>query len=767
MSINEKDLKKNFIPVEGKTTIANALDRLRRAGASDSWLILIKHSKNAYSAMRVGDLVKYRKRMGTSIYDHRFADIVKKPLKVQPVQQTEMGIGQARTLANRSLPKVLPVLNGPKVIGYISPVYLGGGGTTHNFHALYEEKHEGDAVDMAEHFVVDNKPSAKSGRYVNLCVQHHPDGDILAKENSLATGRNYALRMDIGRLSPHTIITGRKLQFPDENLPPSTEGWWLDVVVDSKDFRLDKVQYDLFLPTTGRSWACSCKPGQGKHTCDENERSKYLIIPIQAPDKLGLASLRLAIYFHGSISTQPLGSDRSHNHLIQSLLFTADIAAEERAGIPHTAVIDFTLASRLTDLDYLPHRGLNILTNDNHDGTHSFIVKGKMGEPISFVLNLDQIGRSLELVRQALADIHFKTFKGVLGSKPDPKNLLNDHNGKTQTELIEDLKNLAILGSDLWNALITDRPRLSRDLRLNILKDPTTIQVGRLAKSNFVFPWAMVYDIPNDGDYDKLENCQLLKEWDDKNSPIFVPGGDCKYKDLHGTNTLCPYGFWGIKHKIEQPPSVPEDWNLALTIVGVAPLDMAIGYSTNLDGRLTNSHIQTLENRLSDFSINLYASLDDYAEAMGNTALEVIYFYGHGMHDTRLGAKPYLEIGVGDKFFPNKITTLRDTKWQADHWQKTSPLVFINGCHTVEITPEELVSFVDAFAGAYAAGVIGTEITIDQFMAGEAAEIFFSMFKDHKSVGDALQQMRLYFLSKGNLLGLAYTPYCSADLKLV
>jgi hypothetical protein len=93
--------------------------------------------------------------------------------------------------------------------------------------------------------------------------------------------------------------------------------------------------------------------------------------------------------------------------------------------------------------------------------------------------------------------------------------------------------------------------------------------------------------------------------------------------------------------------------------------------------------------------------------------------------------------------------------------------VFINGCHTAELTPELLVSFVDSFIGAYASGVIGTEVLLHQQIAGEAAEEFLMQLQNKLSVGQALREMRLHFLSKGNLMGLAYTPYCSAKLTLV
>jgi hypothetical protein len=96
-------------------------------------------------------------------------------------------------------------------------------------------------------------------------------------------------------------------------------------------------------------------------------------------------------------------------------------------------------------------------------------------------------------------------------------------------------------------------------------------------------------------------------------------------------------------------------------------------------------------------------------------------------------------------------------------------LVILNGCHTTQLTPLSPVNFVDTFAAARAGGVIGTEIALAQGTASEAIELFLDGFAgdDGVGVGEAVRRMRLALLSKGNLLGLGYTAYCSADLRLV
>ncbi len=102
-------------------------------------------------------------------------------------------------------------------------------------------------------------------------------------------------------------------------------------------------------------------------------------------------------------------------------------------------------------------------------------------------------------------------------------------------------------------------------------------------------------------------------------------------------------------------------------------------------------------------------------------------------------------------------------------WKTSQPLVFINACHSLEIHPETVVGYVDAFvASGQAAGVIGTEARVNQELAMEFARRFFELILSPSSktatAEGALRQTRLEFLADGNLFGLLYTPHCWADL---
>jgi hypothetical protein len=135
-----------------------------------------------------------------------------------------------------------------------------------------------------------------------------------------------------------------------------------------------------------------------------------------------------------------------------------------------------------------------------------------------------------------------------------------------------------------------------------------------------------------------------------------------------------------------------------------------------------------------------------------------VYFYCHGGRTTR---EPYLGVGQKERIFP---TELRGWKVR---WTTCRPLVFINGCHTADLTPTDLVSFNASFSRCRAAGVIGTEISVPETLARYVARSFFEQLVARKKVGEIIRQARLALLERYNPLGLVYTPYCSADLQVV
>jgi hypothetical protein len=579
-------------------------------------------------------------------------------------------------------------------------------------------------------------------RYLNLAVADDRH-ELVPRSRTLVPEQSYLLRIEIGSLAPESVVEN-PVEFPDELLEPSSpEGYWLEVVAASSDLDVAPALHRFFLPFAGASWVCACAGPE--HVCAEGERARYLYVPFATREANPDASLRCTVYHR--------------NNAVQSVSVQLVVGdGSELPGGAQRAVVDYTLSRHFAELERLAPRRVNVLANESPGGTHRIVVKDD-DRAVPVDLTESAVGDVLEAVRAALRRISLGTNGEV--------SQYDEENRKPTKELVADLGRLAALGSYFWTAVVPhedDRVHLGAKLQRR-----ATIQASRVTK--VVFPWAVVYDIPREFNA-PWQPCPLLERWEEASDALTSYPDDCPFAAEHRINVLCPYGFWGFKHVIEQPPS-PHRGVLATAIRAPARARVAVARSLALDEDVTEDHLAALRGSFGDrFAIADCASRAELREALADPALPLVYFYCHGkwaeLGETSLRV-PYLEIGTADVIGPNDFAAWsRDGGWGEQHWREVSPLVFINGCHTVELTPEGIVSFVEALAGMNAAGVVGTEISVAQEVASEIAERFYTQLAGATatSVGTALHRTRIDMLRKGNVTGLVYTPFCSMDLVL-
>jgi hypothetical protein len=572
---------------------------------------------------------------------------------------------------------------------------------------------------------------APERRVVNLAVLRS-DFRRIPADRPLEPAKDHFLRLDIGPPGRDSVVRA-PTAFPVQHLPPSTTGHWLEVGVASAEFSVAAEIFHLFLPRRGPSWVCPCEPG-GPHTCRPGQREPFLLIPVRTPGS-GSASLRVAVWFLTSV--------------VQSLVLVADVGTEGA----HAAHVDYTLTEDLTDLDEVEPRAVSVVTNARHDGTHALVFNAGSGE-VGFTLAEGQLITAMDELRGLLLDVHIERIGNSRKSRLDKRN------GKPPKAFAADLERLARAGWRLWAALFAQQ----REAMVAALGTAATIQVARVPSSMFVYPWSCVYDLPLDA---VPELCPMVAEWEGGAPLLDGYPTECPYHERHRPkDTLCPFGFWGVRHRIEQPSSTGGR-RMPRTVQAPADPEVVLVRSTALDERLARDHAAGVQAALPGFRLTEVTSRDGACAELAAHDLALVEFYCHGRGEPE---RHWLEVGRDEQIHPEQIATWTVTDWlpMDRHWSTSAPLVVLNGCHTAELTPQSPVSFVDQFAAANAGGVVGTEVTLEQPMAGEAAERLLRHFAGGDvGVGEALRRMRLDLLAKGNLLGLAYTAYCSADLKLV
>jgi hypothetical protein len=308
---------------------------------------------------------------------------------------------------------------------------------------------------------------------------------------------------------------------------------------------------------------------------------------------------------------------------------------------------------------------------------------------------------------------------------------------------------------------------------------PAVLHVARPAGVGLSVPWAYLYTIGIDSAYAAngfrdVPLCPLVADWDGSSTLVTEDLTSCPQAGTvsHASNLLCPFGFLGLRHDIEQLSSSQRP---VLSIEAPAGSRVVIAETAyQVSAAALGAHVTMLRDtvaaRLPGVSCLETTSKATLAELI-SADLPLVYFYCHGERPN--AASPETFLGIGKREWvtaPDFMSWVQDAYLRSGLrvWDQVRPLVFINACHSAEIDPRALFNYVDAFVGVgNAAGVIGTEVRVHQDLAMRFAQAFFGeLLADGGTVGVALRRARLRFLAGGNLFGLNYTPYCWADLTI-
>jgi hypothetical protein len=646
----------------------------------------------------------------------------------------------------------------------------------------------------------------KAPRVLNAGFADPQQQAIVEPRTPLVANREYDFIMDIGpRWNKISTLVKGNSGFPEKALElDEDDGYLIHVVFISEDLEPPVASNWLWVPQrTGRSFPYDI----------ENQRKA---------GKSGPIALRLKIPSMEEVdeTVKQLRGRLSlyhRNNLIQSALVTAGVARTPDVvlEVDNVVQVDFVLSGTIQDLNRLATRAIkfteedataehpvavNITMNSDGGDGHRVLVRQFDENPSSTNSNspigwtpYDPIAafNTLDRARDDLkACFYTRDGKGkvMLDSAKQPVVGLNKDNGKNKTQFLLDLRTLARLGDTLFNKAFGNvRPvgnwktlaQWTQSLQQTLLTS-SVIQVARTAPANYVFPWGLIYQYPlpepNDDD---LWFCKVMNEWSDDGKRTAPLATSCPFKDesWHLENIVCPYGFWGLNHIIEQPLSALRKLDDGTYTLGETPdkigfgssLDLSMGVTHDLEQADLKAHISRL-GQIQKMRIHPPDPADDMDKVRAMLkSTSIVYFLCHGEYDAQ-EQEPYLGIGLRDSNRVHRIYPKTLHGWARTNdfnaWHDRHPLVFINGCHTANLKPGEVLNFVTAFNFAGASGVIGTEVAVILPVATEISESLFSKIASGISVGQAMREVRWELANKGNVLGLAYTLYCLADLRV-
>lgn len=602
---------------------------------------------------------------------------------------------------------------------------------------LPEASIERFGVDHYYGAAVLDRADAVDTRHVNTLIAE--SGTEVAPDGPLNTATDYDVLVHIGRYDHRSLLPHGHSRFPAEFLPD--RGLWLRAVLVGDRAGTEAERW-CYLPREGESFACGCPP-EGEHQPD-CVPSRWTRLPFRTPAAAGDVHYQVLIYYGIAIV---------HTH---SLDLPVGLV-----GRQPTATVTFQLTRDYADLDdRLDHHAASFFVSD---ADAKLVVNQASGPVVAFDLHENAADVASLRARDLLYRIHY----------PKPgQNVYDEHCSRDQAGFEADLRQLAWTGAELYDALFEGHTR--REMFTAFLRQeaagrgrPPMIQIVHPRRPRLPMVWSAVYGLPLGDDPAEFTLCRSVREYGPGSAPAEIPVV-CPYQADHPrSGVVCLFGFWGLGAVLEQLPRAA-DRLPARREADYDPLSVQLALGPDLAEGIVRSHLGDLR-RLPDLCVaDLRPAKSQLEDAWRAESMDVVYVLSHCDYRGRPGALAADRVFRFDGYLLAP-ETIRGwvAEWPRRHWSLRKPLVLLNACHTVERSSRTLSNFVDQFVnGAGASGVVGTEITVDQRVAGLAATELIGALNAGATVGEAVRAMRWALVRRGNLMGLAYTPYSLGNLRL-
>ena len=486
---------------------------------------------------------------------------------------------------------------------------------------------------------------------------------------------------------------------------------------------------------------------------DKSLLEKRLFFPVQT-QREGESRLRCNIYYN--------------QVLVESRLITVHVsAAQQSSGTPALkSEPEYSISKGINANNFGDTKPqiLSIMLNDNGDGTHSFRMFGREEFKDSISFSTQSLSSHIDRARRELRRASWDD------ENPCSNQSYRYEGSYDENRLREDLVLLAKCGYIFWFELasrMTSKIVVGKNVNPTLKLCEITLQHGIVEfatkspneASSYAFPVSLIYDYPLNT-AKKLEEytlCPTFLESMTKSEPLEETScfkGDCPSR---GNETVvCPSGFWGFRHSIGMPMKIGAQELKPRMLYDKAPVVDCAAFQAFYSWA---EHKKNLESLSPQINWQMKFTHDETVKMLKTTSPHLVYFYCEGGAENEV---PYIQVGDENeaKITPDNFSPLC--------WFDPMPLVFINGCRTAALDPNLMMSFVSDFIYSFhASGVVGTEIQVFEQLASVFAEDCLRRFLvDGKSIGDAIRETRLSLLKKGNPLGLVYSAYANASLRL-
>ena len=571
-------------------------------------------------------------------------------------------------------------------------------------------------------------------------------GVFVPKQMTLRRRGQYRVRVQIGRLLPTSIVDGTVPPIDAFLPPPSSEdGHVLTVILYPLDFTsASATSKPLVLPRQGPS--------------------ESVYFDVIAPKEAGNARMRVAIYYELPPDLLKMAGrlDRFHNQLVQSFVITTEIDVFERQTEAKvtTARVEVTQRVAFDRLQSLKPRLASLGFNENPHGSHEFHFKGAAQHGNARV-DPTAASESMKTLRSILEEATYVGEAPHRGPRfPEVSTLASG--GQRESDFDTCIRRLGRAGHDLWLALRLPLPEKERAV-LNDIRaaNDRVLQIIRF-NPTYVFAWSMLYDYPRPAEQPGGAEAPVCKGFLREKEANPISCGDCLADCLHPdkSEAFCAWGFWGFRHSVEQVLHAPsrEDETIQIVEPVRAP---SVGVNVGIKGTYADTLIHDLEIDLAEHGgvLSIVSPRQLISTLWSDTERPaIVILLGHYQNHSELG--PGIQTAGGGWLM------LSDVADREPAWRKPNAIVVLAACESAADDLRTLVSFVNEFANARAAAVVGTETDVFEGLACRLAKAMARDLTADRTLGDAILDFRRSLLRLLSPLGLTVTAYGDADLHL-
>ncbi|HEX6095473.1 MAG TPA: hypothetical protein VF432_04035 [Thermoanaerobaculia bacterium] len=602
-----------------------------------------------------------------------------------------------------------------------------------------------DAVRMAA-AACTPEPERITPRYVNGSLRHENDQPVDAVRERLLVGAPYQFRMQIGERDREVPVYGSSCFQEVPKVMPEQEGVWVDVAVSGVGIEVegDPVQ-ELWVPYDA--------PSEAVHFAIRAAAPGAVVLRYTLYHEQNvLQTFRIAALATNDGQRQYGGPEQDERDALAAALavppgqmpWSTWIARLEYAAQPITAA------------HLLPGRALSIVANDVA-GERVVTVKGE-----EFFVR-----KAAGDLKDRVSDVRDALLSASLDMTPPRRDDWLYRFGataeKNDAAFRSALPQLALAGWRLYNRVLPYDQREKIEVALG--GEGKTINIAHVLLEE-VIPWASIYDrmfALQDGE--SAQVCDVAMP--DANGRFAASEckahAQCLLHTVDEKRVACPLRFWGFRHIIEVPPRqvVGSDAPAEPIAAGEKARDPQLCAALNTTLTTAEPHMERLA-KLGKWK-RVERDPAQVTSALEDLDLDVIYLFCHARGGAADPAVRPPLVEFSDKV---RVVKLTDDQFDFAPW-KNLPLVIVNGCSTAAFSPDALSPFVRKFAeDRKAGGVLGTEMPVHEVLAADVAEGFLARFLNGAAAGPALLAVRRALLANKNPLGLAYTLYAPADLKL-